>query len=127
VLSVRDVNQEDKLTSRERGGSKLLKISIICVTATGKCTPPHFPSHRAKITRVSLLNTSVEAVLLLETEGRIMAVSGADVRICESCSPIPDSIALLILNHSGPADIPDIFLARNCNLHLLYRRVKKIT
>jgi hypothetical protein len=35
---------------------------MICITLTGKYTPPLFLSYRAKITRGSALNTSDEAV-----------------------------------------------------------------
>jgi len=50
-------------------GFKGLNILIICITLTGKYTPPLFLSHRAKITRGSGLNTSVEAVAFVRNRG----------------------------------------------------------
>jgi hypothetical protein len=62
------MQQVGALTSRERG-SRLLNILIICITLTGKYTPSLFLSHRPKITRGSMLNTSVEAVAFVRNRG----------------------------------------------------------
>jgi hypothetical protein len=71
----------DALTSRERG-SRLLNILIICIALTRKYTPPLFLSHRAKITRGSMLNTSVESVAFVRNRGMNNEIILARLREC---------------------------------------------